>query len=207
MQRVFNIDKKLKNKYLKEWAKTQDGYKIRRFTAIFLKVLGGVIFLGLSLLFGCLTYGTDVFATALLLGIGLGFGFGCIPFFIGQSIGIKAVLKCGRPFSIEEKESILIADEGIEFRYHDVETPFEMSVSVYQILREDVRVIAVDDATHVATIIGRGNMTVYHDIATKKIDWTRSQRRFYEDSQMKILLAYGNNDELIQKLKNYASLK
>lgn len=207
MQRVFNIDKKLKNKYLKEWAKTQDGYKIRRFTAIFLKVLGGVIFLGLSLLFGCLTYGTDVFATALLSGIGLGFGFGCIPFFIGQSIGIKAVLKCGRPFSIEEKESILIADEGIEFRYHDVETPVEMSVSVYQILREDVRVIAVDDATHVATIIGRGNMTVYHDIATKKIDWTRSQRRFYEDSQMKILLAYGNNDELIQKLKNYASLK
>ena len=122
-------------------------------------------------------------------------------------MGIKAVLKCGKPFSIEEKESILIADEGIEFRYHDVETPFEMSVSVYQILREDVRVIAVDDATHVATIIGRGNMTVYHDIATKKIDWTRSQRRFYEDSQMKILLAYGNNDELIQKLKNYASLK
>ncbi|HJA32785.1 MAG TPA: hypothetical protein H9794_00820 [Candidatus Mediterraneibacter merdigallinarum] len=50
-------------------------------------------------------------------------------------------------------------------------------------------------------------MTVYHDIATKKIDWTRSQRRFYEDSQMKILLAYGNNDELIQKLKNYALLK
>ena len=207
MRRVFNIDKKLKNKYVKEWAKSQDGYKIRRFTAIFLKSLGGIIFLVLSLLFGCLTYGTDVFAEGLLSGIGSGFGFGCIPFFIGQSMGIKAVLKCGKPFSIEEKESILIADEGIEFRYHDVETPFEMSVSVYQILREDVRVIAVDDATHVATIIGRGNMTVYHDIATKKIDWTRSQRRFYEDSQMKILLAYGNNDELIQKLKNYALLK
>ena len=122
-------------------------------------------------------------------------------------MGIKAVLKCGKPFSIEEKESILIADEGIEFRYHDVETPFETSVSVYQILREDVRVIAIDDAVHVVTIIGKGNMTVYHDITTKKIDWTRSQRRFYEDSQMKILLAYENNDELIQRLKNYASLK
>ena len=207
MQRVFNINTKLKKEYLRIWAKTQQGYQLRYAISIFLKCLAGIIFLGLSLLFGCLTYGTDVFATALLSGIGLGFGFGCIPFFIGQSIGIKAVLKCGRPFSIEEKESILIADEGIEFRYHDVETPFETSVSVYQILREDVRAIAIDDAVHVATIIGKGNMTVYHDITTKKIDWTRSQRRFYEDSQMKILLAYENNDELIQRLKNYASLK
>ena len=29
MERVFNIDKKLKKKYLKEWAKTQEGYKWR----------------------------------------------------------------------------------------------------------------------------------------------------------------------------------
>ena len=41
------------------------------------------------------------------------------------------------------------------------------------------------------------------EITTKKIDYTRNQRRFSENSQMKILLTYENNDELIQMLKNY----
>ena len=203
MHKVFNIDPKLKKKYLRNWAKTQPGYRWRNALSLILKGLGAVIFLTLSLLFGCGTYGTDVFATGLLSGLGTGFGFGCIPFFIGQSIGIKAVQNCGRPFSNEEQESVLVSDEGIEFRYHDKEIRWDTSVSVYQILREDVRFIPIDDKTHIATIVGKGNMTVYDDIASRRVNIQLSQRRFYEDSQIQILLAYQNNEELIQMLKNY----
>ena len=203
MQRVFNIDKKLKKKYLKEWAKTQEGYKWRFCIYVILKTLAVVIFLGLFLPFTCLTYGTSSFLVGMLSGLGTGAVFGCIPFFIGQSVGIKAVEKCGIPFSDRTNESILVADEGIEFRYHHKDMPYDTSMNVYQILREDVRVIPIDTERHVAIIIGKGNLTVYDDIITKRVNIRRSEVRFYEASQWKILLAFENNEELIQLLKNY----
>ncbi len=98
MERVFDIDKKLKKKYLREWAKTQEGYKWRLCVYVILKTLAVVIFLGLFLPFTCLTYGTDSFLVGMLSGLGTEAAFGCIPFFIGQSVGIKAVEKCGTPF-------------------------------------------------------------------------------------------------------------
>ena len=94
MERVFNIDKKLKKKYLKEWAKTQEGYKWRFCIYVILKTLAVVIFLGLFLPFTCLTYGTSSFLVGMLSGLGTGAVFGFIPFVIGQSVGIKAVEKC-----------------------------------------------------------------------------------------------------------------
>ena len=205
MERVFNIDKKLKKKYLKEWAKTQEGYKWRSCIYVILKALSAIIFLGLLLPFTCLTYGTDSFLVGMLSGLGTGAVFGFIPFVIGQSVGIKAVEKCGTPFSNRTNESILVADEGIEFRYHNKNMPdgYDTSMDVYQIVREDVRVIPINAEMHIAIIIGKGNLTVYDDIISKRVNVRRSEARFYEDSQWQILLAFENNEELIQLLKNY----
>lgn len=203
MQRVFYVDEKLKKKNLREWVKTQNGYKIRHAVSIVLKILAGVVFAAFALPCICLTYGTDAFKDGLLVGILGGFGFGCIPFFIGQSVGIKAVLKCGKPYSIHTRESVVIADEGIQYSYHDTESSWETSVCVYQILREDVRVIAVNEEKHTAVIVGKGSLTVYDDIEAKRINVRLSERRFHEESQMPILLVFQNNDELIRLLKEY----
>ena len=66
--------------------------------------------------------------------------------------------KCGTPFSDRTNESILVADEGIEFRYHNKNMPdgYDTSMDVYQILREDVRVIPINAEMHIAIIIGKG---------------------------------------------------
>ena len=76
---------------MKEWAKTQEGYKWRSCIYVILKTLAVVIFLGLFLLFTCLTYGTSSFLVGMLSGLATGAVFGFIPFVIGQSVGIKAV--------------------------------------------------------------------------------------------------------------------
>ena len=49
------------------------------------------------------------------------------------------MLKFGRPFSVETRESLLVAGEGIEYRYYDTESPYEEFMCVYQILKENVR--------------------------------------------------------------------
>lgn len=207
MDLYYVMDADLKKKYLNEWLKKQVPYQKRVNVGKVLKIIGLIVFLFLELFFVRSTINSG----ALLVGIGAGFGvgtiFGCIPFFIGQSIVIKAKKEYGVPYIKMEKEYLSISNEGIQFGYHNMDSRYTDSMDIYQISKEEINAIRIDQLNKIVTIIGTGHLTAYDDILSKRINYEKSKRRFYSNSPYSFILGFDKNDEVIKILKDIAKNK
>ena len=207
MDLYYVMNEKLKNKHLNAWLKRQVPYQKKNRIGKVLKIIGCIILIFVELFFLVGTMQSGQLFLGFSVGLCVGLILGCIPFFIGQSIVIKAKKEYGTPYIRMEKEYLSISDEGIQFGYHNTDSRYGGSMDVYQIAEEEIRAVRIDQENQIATIIGMGQLIAYDDILSKRVNYEKSKRRFYSNSPYSFILGFDKNDEVISVLKNIANNK
>lgn len=204
MAERYYVDSEEKQKKLMEFVRSKDQYKkkmkivngIRIVTAIF--VLIWIIVPGVTLI----DEGTALIG--MVAGLGIGCSFGCIPFFISQSMKINCIKDAGRPYNVEERECLVLYEDGLEIIYHDMESKYPESMDVYRIPAENINKVLYDEQFHILTIVGEGELLAYDDYAGKRLNHYLSQRRFYYDSAISFMMVFDNVESVIMKIKEFA---
>lgn len=203
MIKYYRFIPKLKNQMLRKWLNSQRKYKGCRMIAYIFYTIGYVVFACFVLLFVVLSLDlpADTRFTNILLGIGAGFILGFIPWIIGNSIHNKAQKEYGRPYCRMKREFLYSDDEGIQFGYSNTENKYTASMDVYQILYKDITGIRFDERFNMVYIRGEGALIVYDDYANGRIHHALSDRRFYSDTEYSFILAFEEQEEFINLVK------
>lgn len=196
MGKRYLASKKLKAQYLSEWLVENSEYRKKHKLSNILKVIGVCLLVIISV---ALSIGSGGLEAGIVVGLGLGVIVGCIPFIIGNSIGLKAAMEYGTPFSKQEKEYLLLSEERVEFGFSNVDNKYKESMDIYSIDLD--KITAVNINGNILTIIGEGQLLSYDDITNKRLNHVNSQRKFYSNTPYSIMLDFDERDEIIESIK------
>ena len=210
MPERYYVDSEKKKKILKEFVRSKEEYKkkmkivngIRIVTAIFVLIciIAPPIMLieeGEALL--------DILI-GMATGLGAGCSLGCVPFFISQSMKVNCIKDAGFPYNEEERECLVLYEDGLEIIYHDMESDWPESMDVYRIPEENINQVLYDEQFHILTIVGAGELLVYDDYASKRLNHFLSGRRFYYDSEISFMMVFDDVENVVMKIKEFAQL-
>lgn len=147
-------------------------------------------------------WGNDTFVSGVIAGVAVGFIFALIPFFVGDSIKRKAFTESSFPFGNIERECLRIYDDGIEYLYHNKSSKYDESMDVYRIAQENMNAVNFDQESHVITIFGEGELLAYDDYAGKRLNYQKSQRKFYNNSPYHIICSFEDERNIVLLLKS-----
>lgn len=88
----------------------------------------------------------------------------------------------------------------VQFGYHNVEEKNSESMYVYRIPYEEITAVHFDEQYQMVTIIGAGEMLAYDDMAKKRVNQMKSQRKFYSNSPYSFILYIEEQDEFFELL-------
>lgn len=204
MDNTFCGSPDVKKMNLIRWVESQSDYKKKKKLAMLFRIVAFVVLLICILLPVLLLIGNNTIYKGLLAGIGVGLGFASIPFFIGQSIKIKAFIEFSYPFENIEKEYLKIYEDGIEYFYHNASSDFSESMDIYRIALENINAVIYDKEYHILTIIGEAELLAYDDYAEKRLNPQKSQRKFYSNSPYQILMSFDEEQEIVPLVSKMA---
>lgn len=204
MIKYYKFVPELKKQMLKKWLNSQKKFRIARVVSIIFYIVAILVCVGCFMVVALLS-NDGVGHSALssnAIGLITGFLFGLIPFSIGQVVYNKSKNEYGRPYCRMTNEYLCTDEKGIQFGYHSTENKYTESMDVYQILYEDITHIDFDEAHNIVTIVGSGELLVYDDISTKRINRQLSGRRFYSNSPYSFILAFEEQREFLDLIRS-----
>lgn len=204
-EKYYTINTDLKKKLLKKYVNNQDGYKKWGIIANILKISPLFIIVGLVAMVYILLKDLDTLLIGILSVVGAGAVFSSATFVTGHVIKLSGDSKYGRPYSVRNREYLIISDNGVKLGYHYIEDKENNdSIDVYQIPRENMNAVIYNPEYHFVTIIGEARLISYDDIQRNIINEKNSQRKFYSNSPFRILLAFDEEEEIVKLLKSMA---
>lgn len=204
MNTIFYGSSDIKKVYLRKWVESQNDYKKKKKLAMLFRAVAFVVLLSCILLPVLLLMGNDAIYKGLLAGIIIGLIFASIPFFIGGSIKRKAFNEFSFPFGNIEKDCLKVYEDGIEYLYHNASSDFYESMDIYRIPLENINAVNYDKEFHIVTIIGEAELLAYDDYAEKRLNYQKSQRKFYRNSPYQIIMSFDKEQEIIQLVSKMA---
>lgn len=189
---------------LKKWVESQSDYKKKKKLARIFRTIAFVVLFICIMFPVLLLMGNDAIYKGLFAGVIVGLIFSLIPFFIGESIKIKAFNEFSFPFGNIEKECLKIYEDGIEYLYHNATSDFSESMDIYRIASENINAVNYDKEFHIVTIIGEAELLAYDDYAGKRLNHQKSQRKFYSNSPYQIILSFDKEQEIVQLVSKMA---
>ena len=203
-EKYYTINTDLKKKLLKKYINNQSGYKKWVIISKILKILSLVIIVGLVAMAYLSFKDLDTFWIGIFSALGLGLAFASVPFITGHVIKLSGDNKYGESYIVEDREFLIISDEGVKAGYHEKNSELPDSWGVYEISKENMNAVIYDSENHIIIFIGEGKLTLYDDMQRKIINEKRSQRKFYENSPYEIMLAFNEEEEIVKLLKGMA---
>ena len=204
MDSIFYGSSNVKKKNINKWVESQSDYKKKKKLAMAFRVVAFVVLLICILLPVLLLMGNDAIYKGLLAGIIVGLIFASIPFFIGDSIKRKAFNEFSFPFGDIENECLKVYEDGIEYLYHNASSDFYESMDIYRIPLENINAVNYDKEFHIVTIIGEAELLAYDDYAEKRLNYQKSQRKFYRNSPYQIIMSFDEEQEIVQLVSKMA---
>ena len=203
-EKYYTINTDLKKKLLKKYINNQSGYKKWIVIANILKILSLAIIVGLVAIVYVILKGSDTLLLGIFLALGAGAAFASVTLVTGHVIKLNGDNKYGGSYIVEDREFLIISDEGVKAGYHEKNSELPDSWGVYEISKENMNAVIYDSENHIIIFIGEGKLTLYDDMQRKIINEKRSQRKFYENSPYEIMLAFDEEEEIVKLLKGMA---
>ena len=204
MTKYYKFDSELKKQMLKKWLNSQKNFRIARVVSIVFYIVALLVCIGFLLLVSLLSNdgGDNSALSSNAIGLLVGIIFGLIPFSIGQVVYNKSKNEYGRPYCRMTNEYLCTDEKGIQFGYHSTENKYTESMDVYQILYEDINHIDFDEVHNIVTIVGTGELLVYDNFSTKRINRQLSGRRFYGNSSYSFISAFEEQREFLDLIRS-----
>lgn len=193
----YFTDAAIKKRLLGLWLNDKEGYQKKRKLSNILNLAAILFWLTIVVLFGFIAKT----ASGVLMGAGAGFIFGCIPFCVGQILKNQGKREYGFPYIKMEQEVLSIYEKGIEFIYHNTESKNGKSMDVYRISNENINAVNYDSKFGVVTIIGEASFTAYDDYFSNRINYEKSQRKFYANTPYTFIMAHEERDMIAELLQ------
>ena len=80
-------------------------------------------------------------------------------------------------------------------------------MDVYRIPIENLNAVNYDSTYHILTIIGQGELISYDDYPSRRINYYNSQRRFYGNSSYSILMAFDEEQIVVDIIMGMVKMK
>ena len=204
-EKYYVVNNDLKKMLLKKYVNNQVGYKKWAIIANILKILAIVIPIVIIGVLVIPVLNTEDLLINLFASLIAGSLFFCISFVIGHVIKISVDSKYGHPYSVRNREYLIISDNEVKLGYHYiVDTENNDSIDVYQIPRENMNAVIYNQEYHIVKIIGEAKLIAYENIERTIINEKNSQRKFYSNSPYEIMLAFEEEEEIVKLLKGMA---
>ena len=207
MEKHFFIIEKKKRQYIKKWLCSVPEYQSKQRIVKLLYAASVMLFVlhvgapTISFLVGRCN------AATIGAGAGVGAAMAVMPFAFAKPISVKVKKSCGLPFTGRMQEHLILYEDGIEFFFHNVDSRYLESVDVYRIPIENLNAVNYDSTCHILTIIGQGELISYDDYPSRRINYHNGQRRFYGNSSYSILMAFDEEQIVVDIIMGMVKMK
>lgn len=185
---------------LKNWIQSKEEYKKKIKRVNIIRLISLIMVIVCAIGQTVLLWDEETIVTDLFGGLAAGLVVAAIPFFISQSIKVKAIKEYGFPFVKMEQECLILYDDGLEFLYHNNSNQYSESMDVYRIAKENINAVRYDSIYSVITIIGEGELIAYDDYVSKRVNHQNSQRKFYGNSPYTFMISFDNDKKIVEAI-------